>query len=403
MSGVQHPAQACALPNCCTGAGPCTGWQDQTSGGIAVAADSSGGTAVLAIDSAAGVGVSGTSSGGQGVKGVDTANGNGVEALATSVDATGNGVYASNSGQGAGVWAYSAFGTGVVGTLTNAALIVNAGVYGAGGPNSPGVFGINTSSLAAVDGVSAASEAGTGVSGSATAGYGVSGNDASTGYGVYGNSTSGSGVYGTSPSGGRGGTFVALGTGTAGSAGALYGNATGTSGTGVLGTGYGYGVYGASSSGYGVYGSGAGNYNGVYGVSSGAAGVRGDSSNSFHAGVIGNGLVIVSNAYGVQGTCTGSGCYAGYFTGNLYVSGTICNPTCSSDVRLKSNVRPLAGAVDQLLQLHGVTFEWKNPSEQGGRTGTQRGFIAQEVEKVFPAWVGEDAKGFKTLNIDSKC
>jgi len=45
-----------------------------------------------------------------------------------------------------------------------------------------------------------------------------------------------------------------------------------------------------------------------------------------------------------------------------------------------------------------VTFEWKEPDEHGGRTGTQRGFIAQDVEKILPEWVGVDAKGFKTLN-----
>jgi hypothetical protein len=29
----------------------------------------------------------------------------------------------------------------------------------------------------------------------------------------------------------------------------------------------------------------------------------------------------------------------------------------------------------------------------------QRGFIAQEVEKVMPEWVGVDKEGFKTLNL----
>ncbi len=28
-----------------------------------------------------------------------------------------------------------------------------------------------------------------------------------------------------------------------------------------------------------------------------------------------------------------------------------------------------------------------------------RGFIAQEVEKAFPEWVGEDSKGFKVLSL----
>jgi hypothetical protein len=53
--------------------------------------------------------------------------------------------------------------------------------------------------------------------------------------------------------------------------------------------------------------------------------------------------------------------------------------------------------MDQLLQLRGVTYEWKAPEEPSRKTGTQVGFIAQEVEKVFPKWVDEDSKGFKAI------
>jgi hypothetical protein len=53
-------------------------------------------------------------------------------------------------------------------------------------------------------------------------------------------------------------------------------------------------------------------------------------------------------------------------------------------------VRPLTGAIDQLLQLKGVAFEWKDPAEHENHVGTQTDFIAQDVEKVFPEWVKED-------------
>jgi hypothetical protein len=62
-------------------------------------------------------------------------------------------------------------------------------------------------------------------------------------------------------------------------------------------------------------------------------------------------------------------------------------------------VQPLTGALDKLVKLRPVTFEWKNPEEHGGRNGAQKGFIAQEVEKVMPEWVGVDAKGFKTVDM----
>ena len=68
-----------------------------------------------------------------------------------------------------------------------------------------------------------------------------------------------------------------------------------------------------------------------------------------------------------------------------------------SDERLKTNIQPLTGALDKVMQLRGVTFEWKSPEEHGNRTGLEKGFIAQEVEKVFPEWVGTDTNGFKYI------
>ena len=55
---------------------------------------------------------------------------------------------------------------------------------------------------------------------------------------------------------------------------------------------------------------------------------------------------------------------------------------------------------DTLPRLKGVTFEWKDPEKEGKNAeGMQRGLIAQDVEKVFPQWVGERVDGFKSLTI----
>lgn len=70
-----------------------------------------------------------------------------------------------------------------------------------------------------------------------------------------------------------------------------------------------------------------------------------------------------------------------------------------SDVRKKQNVQPLAGALDRLLELRGARFEYVDPTEAGTGPGVHTGFIAQEVEKVFPEWVGELADGTKYLTI----
>ncbi|MFH1110574.1 MAG: tail fiber domain-containing protein [Planctomycetota bacterium] len=73
--------------------------------------------------------------------------------------------------------------------------------------------------------------------------------------------------------------------------------------------------------------------------------------------------------------------------------------TIWSDRRLKKNIEPLSGALERLLQLRGVTFQWLDPASQGGITGTQMGLIADEVQRAFPQWVGRDPKGYQTLTV----
>jgi hypothetical protein len=107
--------------------------------------------------------------------------------------------------------------------------------------------------------------------------------------------------------------------------------------------------------------------------------------------------------------------YAGYFSGNVTITGSLTvngdvngatggTCTCSSDARLKKNIEPLpsATALQQMLKLKGVNFEWKNPEEHQNHNGTQTGVIAQDVEPVMPQWVGEDKKGFKTVDPDAR-
>ena len=77
--------------------------------------------------------------------------------------------------------------------------------------------------------------------------------------------------------------------------------------------------------------------------------------------------------------------------GNVTATGTING---SSDARLKTNINTMTGALDNVLKLRGVTFNWKESSN----ARLQYGFIAQEMEKVFPDLVGTDSNGFKTIN-----
>ena len=61
----------------------------------------------------------------------------------------------------------------------------------------------------------------------------------------------------------------------------------------------------------------------------------------------------------------------------------------TSDARVKKNIQPLTGALDKLAKLRGVTFQWVNPEDHADQTSRQGGFVAQEVEQVFPEWVRE--------------
>jgi hypothetical protein len=70
-----------------------------------------------------------------------------------------------------------------------------------------------------------------------------------------------------------------------------------------------------------------------------------------------------------------------------------------SDRDLKKNISQLEGALDKLLRLRGVSFEWKDPQKYYGRPGPQMGLVAQEVEEVFPEWVGTDPQGSKSVGI----
>jgi hypothetical protein len=63
--------------------------------------------------------------------------------------------------------------------------------------------------------------------------------------------------------------------------------------------------------------------------------------------------------------------------------------TNSSDVRLKKDITPVSGALDKITSLNPVLFDWRNPSLHGG-TAASGGFIAQDVQKVFPSFVTEE-------------
>jgi hypothetical protein len=72
----------------------------------------------------------------------------------------------------------------------------------------------------------------------------------------------------------------------------------------------------------------------------------------------------------------------------------------ASDITLKENVNSIDDALDKILNLNPVSFEWVKDVKF--REGTVFGLIAQEVEKVIPEIVRKRAKGNGTLTIEYK-
>jgi hypothetical protein len=87
---------------------------------------------------------------------------------------------------------------------------------------------------------------------------------------------------------------------------------------------------------------------------------------------------------------------------NLIVNGTAAKPgggtwAVFSDSRLKHDIAPMKGTLDRLLKLHGYSFEY-NADAVANRLalpGSQLGLLADEVEQVFPDWVGTDNQGYR--------
>ena len=104
-----------------------------------------------------------------------------------------------------------------------------------------------------------------------------------------------------------------------------------------------------------------------------------------------NTLFINNGRIGIQRDAT---------TNTLEVNGNASKATAgdwlaNSDARLKKDITPLNNALEKLLQLKGVTYEWNDDKTGTKRpAGKQMGFTAQNIQQVFPQLVSTDAQGY---------
>ncbi len=140
------------------------------------------------------------------------------------------------------------------------------------------------------------------------------------------------------------------------------------------------GVHGISkpSANWGIGVRGEASYIGVQGeASTSGTGVRYGGYFSAYGGQTNYGIY----SYGNDGTN-----YAAYFSGNVYITGTLSN---ASDVALKKNISDIPSPLGKLSQLKPKSYELRSNeipelSLPGGR---KYGFLAQDIETVYPELV----------------
>lgn len=207
-------------------------------------------------------------------------------------------------------------------------------------------------------------------------------------YGVYGVGVT-SGVYGSGTGNGVVGTG-AYGVQGVGTDRGVQGQGTNYGVVGYVASGAGIGVYGVAPQ-YGTYGQGS-----IWGVH----GYDTDSPSGASHGYLGYG------GYGVYGTGYDAAVYgqhsSGYTTGVLgfYSAGTLVGvygqgPSghydfyaggpgvdygSSSSIRWKDNITPITGALNKVLNMRGVYFDWD--AAHGGQH--DMGMVAEEVGKQVP-------------------
>jgi hypothetical protein len=72
----------------------------------------------------------------------------------------------------------------------------------------------------------------------------------------------------------------------------------------------------------------------------------------------------------------------------VYMASGSTSLTSTSDARLKTAIEPIEDATDKLMQLKPCTYKWKTQDEADPKKHV--GFIAQEVEALFPNLVNEN-------------
>ena len=100
----------------------------------------------------------------------------------------------------------------------------------------------------------------------------------------------------------------------------------------------------------------------------------------------------VSNSLGVGMDASGT-------SGRIDASNDIV-AFSTSDIRWKTNIKPIENPIEKIKQISGNTFEWIEDSKFHGNTGKDVGVIAQEIEAILPEIVTTRDTGMKAVKYE---
>jgi Chaperone of endosialidase/Putative peptidoglycan binding domain len=110
------------------------------------------------------------------------------------------------------------------------------------------------------------------------------------------------------------------------------------------------------------------------------------------------GIGLTNPSYLLHASTTNSGAVAGFTNSNgtCTINPTTSALVCSSDLRLKKDISALSptDSLSKLSKLQAVAFHW---NAESASDPTHYGFIAQNVEPIFPELVATDAAGYKSV------
>lgn len=99
-------------------------------------------------------------------------------------------------------------------------------------------------------------------------------------------------------------------------------------------------------------------------------------------------------------TTTGGNVASLSSSGNFTASGEV-TAYSASDIRLKTNIKPITSAIDVINKLNPVSYNWNSVAKELNplkTDNTEYGLIAQELEKVMPELVHEIYNEYKSID-----